>query len=313
MKSQVVRRNVLITGGAGFIGSTLARTLVERGDSVTVFDNLSVGRRESLPSGLAFVQGDVTDLAALLRAMKGQHTVVHFAARVAIRSSFDFAVQDTHTNVVGTAAVMQAARQCGVARVVAASSMAVYADSTTPTPIDEQHPTRPLSPYGISKLALEQLVHGMAEGGGMTSVVLRFFNTYGVGQALSPYVGAVTIFTHKLRDGERPVVFGDGEQCRDFVHVNDVTQAVVRAVDSDVSGVTLNVGTGIATSVNQVLTIVQQALGTSLKPLHQAAVPGELRYSIADIGAARLLLGYEPTNPLTAALPEIVRAIAQRT
>jgi UDP-glucose 4-epimerase len=305
-----VSRRVFITGGAGFIGSTLARRLRDRGDEVTVFDNLTVGRRENLPDGVAFVQGDVTDAASVSSAMQGQQVVVHFAARVAIRSSFDFVVEDTHTNVVGTAAVMRAARLSGVARVVAASSMAVYADSPTAIPIDERHPTQPLSPYGISKLALEQLVHGMARDGGLGSVVLRFFNTYGVGQALSPYVGAVTIFTHKLRDGREPIVFGDGEQCRDFVHVDDVVQAVVRAVDSDVSGVTLNVGTGVATSVNQVLALVQKSLGTSLSPCHEAAVPGELRYSIADIGAARRLLGYEPVHRLETALPAVVRAIA---
>jgi UDP-glucose 4-epimerase len=303
---------VYITGGAGFIGSTLARALVEQGRKVTVLDNLSVGLASSLPPGASLVVGDVTDVQALARAMEGHSAVVHFAARVAIRSSFEFAVEDTHTNVVGTAAVMRAAALCGVKRVVAASSMAVYTDSPTPTPVPETHPTRPISPYGISKLALEQLVHGMAASAGIGSLVLRFFNTYGAGQALSPYVGAVTIFTHALQKGQVPTVFGDGDQCRDFVHVADVVQGCLRALDADVTGETINIGTGIATSVNRVVELVQATLGTAFTPAHALAVPGELRYSIADISKARALLGYAPKHALADSLPEVVRSIAAR-
>ena len=210
---------IFVTGGAGFIGTHLVRTLLPRGRPVTVFDNLSTGKFENVPAGATLVVGDVTDGDALARAMLGHSVLVHLAARVAIRSSFDFAVEDTLVNVVGTATVMRAARAAGTLRqVVAASSMAVYADSPIPTPIDEDHPVSPISPYGISKLALEQLVHRMAADAGMASTVLRFFNTYGQGQALSPYVGVVTIFANALRDGKAPTIFGDGEQCRDFVH-----------------------------------------------------------------------------------------------
>jgi UDP-glucose 4-epimerase len=306
-----MRRAVLVTGGAGFIGTHLVHALLQRGLKVTVFDNLSVGLRDKLPSGADFVLGDVTDLQAVQKAMTDHDAVVHLAARVAIRSSFDFAVEDTHTNVVGTAAVMRAAQRSGsVRRVVAASSMAVYADSPTPTPITELHPTAPISPYGISKLALEQLVHGMAAGAGITSAVLRLFNTYGEGQALSPYVGVVTIFTNALKRGTAPTIFGGGTQCRDFVHVDDVVQGFVRAIDSDVSGETFNIGTGCATSVNQVFEMVQAALGLCVQAAHAPAADGELRYSIADIAKAGRLLGYAPQSLLAQTLPSVVRAIA---
>lgn len=303
---------VFVTGGAGFIGSHLVRALLARGERVTVYDNLSTGLRANVPAGAAFVQGDVTDAAALDQAVKGHALVVHLAARVAIRSSYEFAVEDTHTNVVGTAALMRAAqRASGVRRVVAASSMAIYADSPGPQPIDEQHPTHPISPYGVSKLALEQLVHGMAQAAGIGSTVLRFFNTYGPGQALSPYVGVVTIFANALRDGRAPTIFGDGEQCRDFVHVLDVTQALLRALDApEASGATYNVGTGIATSVNQLYSLVRGALGQPLDALHAPAVAGELRYSIADIGRIGQALGYVPAHKLEDALPAVVREIA---
>lgn len=302
---------VFVTGGAGFIGTHVVRKLLEQGRQVTVFDNLSVGRADSVPAGATLVIGDVADADAVQRAMAGHEQVLHLAARVAIRSSFDFAVEDTLTNVVGTAAVMRAvARSGSVRRVVAASSMAVYADSATPTPIGEDHPTRPVSPYGISKLALEQLVHGMAPAAGASSTVLRFFNTYGPGQALSPYVGAVTIFTHALRRGETPTVFGDGGQCRDFVHVDDVSQACLLALAADANSTTMNVGTGIATSVNEVVALVQATLGTALPPRHAPAVPGELRNSIADVRRAEALLGYRPRRNLGADLAAVVHEIA---
>ena len=318
----VFAAGVFVTGGAGFIGSHLVRALLARGERVTVYDNLSTGLRANVPAGAAFVQGDVTDAAALEGAVKGHARVVHLAARVAIRSSYEFAVEDTHTNVVGTAALMRAAQRAGgVQCVVAASSMAIYADSPNRQPIDEQHPAHPISPYGVSKLALEQLVHGMAQAAGIGSTVLRFFNTYGPGQALSPYVGVVTIFANALRDGRAPTIFGDGEQCRDFVHVADVTQALLRALGApQAPGATYNVGTGIATSVNQLYALVRDALvrgalvrdalGQPLDALHAPAVPGELRYSIADIGRIGAALGYVPAHKLEDALPAVVREIA---
>lgn len=306
--------SVFVTGGAGFIGPHLVRALLARGESVTVFDNLSVGRRENVPAGATLVVGDVTDADAVEQAMSGHCAVVHLAARVAIRSSFDFAVEDTLVNVVGTAAVMRAARWSGtVRRVVGASSMAIYADHASAAPIDEDHPTRPISPYGISKLAVEQLIHGMSAGSGIGSTVLRFFNTYGPGQALSPYVGVVTIFAHALRDNKVPTIFGDGGQCRDFVHVSDVAQALLLALDAhDVSGQTFNVGTGVATSVNRLYELVRGSLSSTVEAVHAPAVPGELRYSVADIGRIRRQLGYRPVHRLDDALPDVVRTIAHR-
>lgn len=304
-------RRVFVTGGAGFIGSHLVRALLARGDTVTVFDNLGVGLRDNVPPQAELIVGDVTDAAHVERAIAGHDTVVHFAARVAIRSSFEFAVEDTHTNVVGTASVMRAAQRAGtVKRVLSASSMAIYADGPGPVPVPETHPKNPISPYGVSKLALEQLIHGMGQAAGMKTAVLRFFNTYGPGQALSPYVGVVTIFANALRDGKVPTIFGDGEQCRDFVHVADIVQGCLKALESDVSGETFNLGTGRATSVNTLFGHVKRALGSTLDAAHAPAVPGELRYSIADITKARTLLGYAPEHALETSLPPVVREIA---
>lgn len=306
---------VMVTGGAGFIGSELVKALLARGEKVTVFDNLSTGRRNNVPAGVRLVVGDIGDPkdAPLLQdAMAGHGRVVHFAARVAIRSSFDFIIEDTLTNVVGTAALMRAVRATPtVRRVLAASSMAVYADSAPTLPVAENHPVQPLSPYGVSKLAMEQLVHLCAAGTGVTSVALRFFNTYGVGQQVSPYVGAITIFTNALLQGLSPVVFGDGEQSRDFVHVDDIVDGCLRALEASCNGQTYNLGAGCPTTVNEVLQQVQRALGTNLPVQYAPRASGELRCSYADISFARRSLGYSPKRRLDEALPAVVTEIAR--
>jgi UDP-glucose 4-epimerase len=299
---------VLVTGGAWFIGSTLVMALVASGRKVRVIDDLRVGSASNV---LGLSVASILDAAAVQRAVEACTVVLHLAARVAIRSSFDYVVEDTMTNVGGTATVLRAAQRSGsVRRFVTASSMAVYADSADGRLITELHPTHPLSPYGASKLCAESLTHQMCAHGGMGSVVLRLFNTYGVGQRLSPYVGVITIFATKLAAGTTPEVFGDGEQQRDFVHVDDVVQGFLRAMDTDVSGETFNIGTGVATTVNKVASMLQAALGTSVDARHVAAVPGELRSSVPDISKARRVLGYAPTQAFVDSIDAVARQIA---
>ncbi|RIL07162.1 MAG: hypothetical protein DCC71_04095 [Proteobacteria bacterium] len=306
-------RHALVTGGAGFIGTHLVRALLGRGLAVTVLDDLSVGRRENVPNGAKLVVGDVIDPEVAQGATADCDVVFHLAARVAIRSSFDFVVEDTQVNVAGTASVLRAAaRAAGVRRFVTTSSMAVYADAPSPAPIDERHPTVPVSPYGISKLASESLVHLMCGQRGIGSACVRLFNTFGPGQALSPYVGVVTIFVNKLRAGERATIYGDGEQCRDFVHVDDVVRGFLCAMDGATTGETYNIGSGVATSVNQVLARIAKELGRPFDPTYADAVPGELRYSVADVTKARQQLGYAPRRSFDEAIGEVVAAIARR-
>ena len=302
-------RKACVTGGAGFIGSRVVHALLARGVEVNVIDDLSVGRAERVPSGARLVTGDILDPAAMAEAVRGCDVVLHLAARVAIRSSFEHAVDDGRTNYCGTAAVLRAAADAGSTRFVFASSMGVYADSGSAAPVPETHATQPLSPYGVSKLAGEMLAHLMCVHYGMGSCVLRLFNTYGAGQQYSPYVGVVTIFANRLREGRAPEIFGDGEQRRDFVHVDDVASAFACAAMSAVSGETFNIGSGESVSVNQVFEAVQSALGTRLKPVHREAAPGELRYSVADIGKARRLLGYQPRHSFGRAIHSVVQDI----
>ncbi len=299
-----------MTGGAGFIGSKLVNALIERGLEVVVLDDLSVGKACNVAKQARLIVGSILDPKDTAEAIEGCDAVVHLAARVAIRSSFEFVVEDAATNVVGTATVLRAAQRAGsVRKVVVASSMAVYADASDPTPVSEGHPTQPVSAYGISKLAAEMLTHNTCAQAGIDSVVLRLFNTYGPGQSLSPYVGVVTIFCDKLNRGATPTIYGDGCQCRDFVHVEDVVQGFLCALESNISGETFNIGSGAAITVNQVLQLLQTELGTSVPAQFAPAQPCELRFSVADISKARRLLGYQPSRVFASVIGQVVKEI----
>lgn len=303
-------KRACITGGAGFIGSRLARELIEGGTEVQILDNLSTGKALNVPPGAALIQGDILEPADCRRAVEGCDVLFHLAARVAIRASFDGVIEDTLCNVTGTATVLKAAVQSGTVRkVLSASSMGVYADSARPEPLAETHPTNPVSPYGISKLALEQLTHRMAAFAGLDSVALRIFNTYGPGQRFSPYVGVITIFVNQLRAGLAPTIFGDGRQMRDFVHVEDVARGFVAAMNAPLTGETLNLGTGIPRSVQQVYEVLARELGTGIQPDYVPTVPGELRFAVACIDKARRLIGYEPAHVFETSIPAVVSEI----
>lgn len=302
--------HALVTGGAGFIGSHLTRRLLAAGRSVTVLDNLSVGRAAAVPQGARFVHGDLRDEAAVDDALQGVDGVFHLAAQVTIRGSFDRFYEDLDTNVMGTARLLRAVDPAAVRCFVLASSMAVYADAPSPAPIDESHPTHPLSPYGVGKLAAEGVAQQILAGRGIPCTALRFFNTFGPGQTYTPYVGVITIFVTRLLRGETPVIFGDGEQQRDFVHVDDIVSAVMAAPGRQPG--TYNVGTGRGTSLNQLAALLTARVNPSLSPQHAPAQEGELRFSVADITAARRALAYAPTRTLEGDLDAVIAEIKTR-
>jgi UDP-glucose 4-epimerase len=296
----------LVTGGAGFIGSHLVERLLRDGLQVTVLDNLSTGKRTNLPPEADLVLGDVRDIAIVTAVVSGVDIVFHLAARVSIRASVEHFWEDAETNLVGTLNVLRACVSRKAKKLVYASSMAVYADAPQPVPVSEDYATAPASPYGVSKLASERYAMLVAAQSGFDVVALRYFNTYGPRQTFTPYVGVITIFIQRLLRGEPPVIFGDGEQCRDFVHVGDIVDASVRAMTSNVSGEVLNVGSGQGTSVNRIAALLCERLAPETVPQHIAAHPGELRNSIANIDKARRLLGYEPQGRLEDRIDEII-------
>jgi UDP-glucose 4-epimerase len=299
-------RRILVTGGAGFIGSHVVEALVRDGTTVHVLDNLSTGRRENLPDGVRFFHGDLLDGHLLDQALEGVQGIIHLAARVAIRDSLIHFPEDAQTNLIGTLNLL---KQAGVRRVkkfVFSSSMAVYADRDDPVPIPETYTQEPISPYGLSKLSAEKYVSLLARELGMQSVCLRYFNVYGPRQAFTPYVGVITIFIEHLLKGTPPVIFGDGEQRRDFVCVEDITRATLLALDADLGHEIMNVGTGTGTSVNQIARLLIEKLRPDLEPVYEPAQPGEIRHSIADISRIRDRLGFQPRARLQDKIDDVV-------
>lgn len=301
----------LVTGGAGFIGSHLVDALLAGGWDVRVLDNLATGRREQVPAAAELLVGDIGSADLAERACEGVDTVYHLAARVSVRDSFEYLVEHNTVNVTGTLVQLRAAAAAGVRRFVLASSMAVYADAQPGARNDEQHPTRPLSPYGISKLAAEEYVLLGAPAFGIEPVVLRFFNTYGPRQAYSPYVGVVTIFITRLLQGLPCSIYGDGQQCRDFVHVSDVVRGCLAAGTSPSAvGQRINVGSGRGTTVNELAALLARLLGKPADFSHVAQPPGELQQSVADVAKAARLLGYVPQAWLEDHLGEVIDLLA---
>jgi UDP-glucose 4-epimerase len=302
--------HALVTGGAGFIGSHLTRALLAEGRRVTVLDNLSVGRRDVVPDGARFVHGDIRDERAVADALSDVDCVFHLAAQVTIRGSFDRFHEDLDTNVMGTARLLRAVDPTQVKWFTLASSMAIYSDADSPAPIDESHPKRPLSPYGVGKLAAEDVSQQILDARGVPFTATRYFNTYGPGQTYTPYVGVLTIFITRLLRGESITIFGDGEQQRDFIHVHDIV-AGTKATPGRPPG-RYNLGTGRGTSLNQLAAMVLARLAPGQQAKHAEAQAGELRFSIADIGAARKALGFSPARSLQQDLDEVIGWVRER-
>ena len=299
-------RKCLVTGGAGFIGSHLVRALLGEGMEVVVLDNLSVGKRENIPLGANLVEGDIRSSSDVRQALGDAEIVFHEAARVSIRQSVQQFYDDAEINLMGTLNLLRHCAASQVRKFIYASSMAVYRDRPTATPICEDYQTEPLSPYGVSKLAGEKYCQRFAASHNIECQILRYFNTYGPGQALTPYVGVITIFIHALLKGEPPKIFGDGEQRRDFVHVSDIVQANLAAMNSSKPCGVYNVGTGRATSVNEIAELLCQRLAPHITPIHLPAQPGELRNSIADLTHIQADLGFYPKVNLVDRIDEVI-------
>lgn len=317
-----VRRH-LVTGGAGFIGSHLVHALVQRGDRVTVLDDLSSGDLGNLAalelgrpgSGapVEFVDGDVADAAAVGRACQGIDGVFHEAAQVSVPQSIADPVMSYRINVMGTLNVLEGARKAGARRFVFAASSAAYGDAPG-LPKTEDMPPCPLSPYASGKLAGEALLAVWARTHGLQTAALRYFNVFGPRQADdSPYSGVIALFARSLLDGRRVTIFGDGEQTRDFTHVGDVVQANLQAMEAELDpGEVINVGRGERTSVNQLYRMMAESIGSRLEPEYLPARTGDVLHSQADITRAREKLGYEPCFEVRAGLAETIAWYRER-
>ena len=297
----------LITGGAGFIGSNIAKELACKGGEVVVLDDLSSGYRVNIDGhpGVRLVERDVRDGAAVEAAVAGVDAVFHLAASVGNKRSIDQPINDAEINVIGTLRVLEAARKAGVRKVVMSSSAGIFGELKT-LPIREDHPAEPDSPYGASKLCAEKEGLAYAKLYGMEVVCLRYFNVYGPSQRFDAYGNVIPIFVFQMLRGEPVTIFGDGEQTRDFVNVRDVVQANIKAaMASGVSGA-FNIGSGTRISINALVERLKAATGLDTPVRYGPRRPGDVRDSLADIDAARKAFGFEPGVTMDEGLPEYV-------
>jgi UDP-glucose 4-epimerase len=292
---------ILVTGGAGFIGSNLIDALVARDYPVRVLDNLSTGKRSNLPDdpSVELIVGDVADAQTMRSAVQGCRAVVHLAAVASVQASVDDPVGTHQSNLVGTLNLCEAMRETGVRRVVFASSAAIYGNNGEGQPIDEDTPKAPLTPYAADKLASEHYLDFYRRQHGLEPAVFRFFNIYGPRQdPSSPYSGVISIFTERAQKGLPIAVYGDGEQTRDFLYVGDLVELLLQALELPVVEVgAVNVGLNQATSLNQLLDAVGDVLGGLPEVRYQAARQGDIRHSRAN--NTRLLQRYRLPEPAT--------------
>jgi nucleoside-diphosphate-sugar epimerase len=304
--------HILITGGAGFIGSHLVRWLVEQQHRVRVVDNLSSGKLEWLGSArdaVDFVRADINDFATVQAVSQHIDLVFHLAALVSVVESTEHPLNAYVTNVSGTLHVLEAARMQGVRRVVQMSSSAIYGDTET-LPVPEHEPPQPLSPYASSKLAAEQAGQLYSHLYGVETVALRGFNIYGPRQSpTSPYAAVVPRFIDALRRGQQPTIFGDGLQSRDFIYVGDLVQALWAAATAPgIGGEVFNAGRGEACSVLDLAHTLGELLGTPVQPHHAPPRSGEVRHSCAAVERLSERTGFRPQTSLREGLAATVAA-----
>ena len=307
---------VLVTGGAGFIGSHLIDRLLNEGFEVTVIDNLYTGPLENIAhyqdrEEFYFIKGDIRDFNLVKETIKGIDAVFHEAALASVTLSVENPILTNDINVIGTLNLLKASSDLHVKRFIYASSAAVYGDTPSPQKREDMTPN-PTSPYGVSKLAAEDYVKLFHKLYGLETVSLRYFNVYGPRQRFDiqcAYGGAITIFTNRLLKNMPPIIYGDGQQTRDFVYIQDVVEANMLALSSEkAAGEVFNIGTGTNVSVNQIAEALKDIMNKKdLKNVHADPRPTDIRHGYADISKAQKILGYSPKFSIKEGLTELVK------
>ena len=298
---------ILVTGGAGFIGSHIVEYLVQRGDNVTILDNLNTGKIENLSkvkTNINFVNGDIRDYKLLESLVNDSDGVFHEAALASVQQSFKMQDEYFDINVYGTENILKLAKEYDF-KVVYASSSSVYGNPNH-IPIKESDNRNPANPYAQTKLEAELLAEKYYEIG-VRVIGLRYFNVFGRRQS-KEYAGVIKLFLEKIQQNKDPNINGDGLQTRDFVYIKDVVKANILAMDSNVKHEFLNVGTGSSISIMDLANVVIDASGLSLKPYHGPELPGDIKTTQADIGLIKKLLGWEPETRLEDWLNEVISA-----
>ena len=296
---------ILVTGGAGFIGSHITEYLVQRGDDVTVLDNLNTGKKENLAKindKINFVNGDIRDYKLLEELVHDTSGVFHEAALASVQDSFNMKDEYFDVNVNGTENILKLGKEYGF-KIVYASSSSVYGNPKK-IPINEDDDRKPINPYAETKLDGEVLAKKYSEMG-VKVIGLRYFNVFGKRQS-KEYAGVIKLFLHNIQQKKSPKINGDGLQTRDFVHIDDVVRANIFAMDSDINHKFFNVGSGSSISILDLANLIIDASGLSLKPIHSPELSGDVRATQADIKLIRKLLNWEPKTNLADWLTKII-------
>ena len=296
---------VLVTGGAGFIGSHIAEYLVQRGDDVTILDNLNTGKKENLAKindKINFVNGDIRDYKLLEKLVNDTSSVFHEAALASVQQSFSMKDEYFDVNVNGIENILKLGKEYGF-KIVYASSSSVYGNPKK-IPIKEGDDRKPINPYAQTKLEGEYLAKKYSEIG-VSVIGLRYFNVFGSRQSIE-YAGVIKLFLEKIKQKMPPKINGDGLQTRDFVHIDDIVKANILAMDSDIKHEFFNVGTGNSISILDLANLVINASGLSLEPIHEQELSGDVRATQGDIALIRKLLNWEPKMRLSDWLTKII-------
>ena len=290
----------LVTGGAGFIGCNLVRYILGKGHDVVVVDNFSTGKRENVADFIdkvEFIEGDIRDRELMDRAVKGVSAIFHEAALGSVPRSVEDPQTSHDVNVNGTLTVLESARAAGVKRIIFAASSSAYGDQEE-LPKHEGMPPRPISPYAASKVACEGYMRAYAACYGLETLSLRYFNVFGAYQdPEGPYAAVIPAFISRILRGQRPVVFGDGEQSRDFCYIDNVCEAnwlAANAPAEKCDGTVINIACGARTTLNEILDLLRELLHTDIEAEYTDPRPGDVRHSLADVSLAKKVIGYEP-------------------
>jgi UDP-glucose 4-epimerase len=312
----VKHNNILVTGGAGFIGSHILDKLMEEGFDVTVIDNLETGRLENLAQheknkDFHFIRGDIRDFDLVKETLRDIDAVFHLAALASVTRSVKDPILTNDINVVGTLNLLKSSSDLGVKRFVFASSAAIYGEAKSPLKKEDMVPN-PTSPYGVSKLAAENYVRVFYNAYGLETVCLRFFNVYGPRQNVDihgSYGGAISIFLNRILKRLPPIIYGDGEQTRDFIYIQDVVQANMLALSNkNAVGEVFNIGSGKKTSLNQIALALKNIMNRKdIKSIYADPRPTDIRHGYADISKAERILGYTPHFSIKEGLTELVK------
>jgi len=307
-----IELKIFVTGGAGFIGKNLVKSLIKNNHNVTIFDNLSNSSEENIQSLLDkvnFVKGDITNYNDFSGSIKGSDVVIHLAAKINVQESIVDPNLTKSVNVGGTKNLLEACKENQIANIIVASSAAVYDDcKDSKVCLSEDSKTIPISPYGESKLEMEKSVKEFSKMHGLNAVILRFFNIYGIGQS-PEYAGVITKFLQKIKENNSLEIYGDGLQTRDFVSINDVIDSFYDTISKikNKRGSTYNIASGKSISINNLASLMISLAGKDLKIIHSTPKEGDIKFSQADISLAKKELGFFPKIELKDGIKDLIK------